>query len=191
VLTLSALSSSLPQATLVGLAYVFGMVFPLMVLAYFWERFNLAGTALLRGRMVRLGLGKRGWALHSTNLIAGLLFLAMGVLILALTFGGGTEASSGFQTTINRSLTDFADRIMRAVASVPDYWFALLLVIIFAGLLLRAFPWLRRSLSEGGRKVSGLAKAHFIARPAPAPGPLEREKREVRCEQEQSGLLRD
>ena len=184
VLTLSALSSSLPQATLVGLAYVSGMVFPLMVLAYFWERFNLSGTALLRGRMVRLGPGKRGWELHSTNLIAGLLFVAMGTLILTLTLSGGAEASSGFQTSVNRSLTDIADRIMGTVATVPDYWFALLLLIVFAGLLLRAFPLPRLFLIGSRRKIAAWvvgqfarAKAYLKGKPVAAPEPAQQERR--------------
>lgn len=110
VLTLTALTSSLPQATGVALAYVFGMVFPLLAAAYFWERFDLSRTFVFRGRPLELrALGVR-YRIHSTNLIAGIIFWALGALILALMFTGQLTQATEAQISLFddlRSATDF------------------------------------------------------------------------------------
>ncbi len=168
VLTLSAISTSLIQSTAVGLAYVAGMVSPLVVIALLWERFNLSGSLLIRGRPLRLGLGPWRWRVHSTNLLAGLLFLAVGAFVIATAFSGGFEATEG-QSRLGEYLRSGADAIIQATKGVPDIWFTLLLLVVLFYLSARAFrlpvravvaglrrraagvpAWLRRSMSSHG-----------------------------------------
>lgn len=54
VLTLSALSSGPAGATVLGLAYVFGMTFPLFVLALAWDRWHLGDRKPFAARPVRI-----------------------------------------------------------------------------------------------------------------------------------------
>src|SRR3972149_3598118 len=78
VLTLTALTSSLPQAAGVAGAYVFGMVFPLLVAAYLWDRYDLSKNFLFRGRPLELRLSALSYRIHSTNLVAGGPFFGVG-----------------------------------------------------------------------------------------------------------------
>ena len=138
VLTLSAISSSLLQSTAVGLAYVAGMVSPLVLIALLWERFDLSGSLLVRGRAVGLGFGRLRWRVHSTNLLAGLLFLGVGAFVIATAFSGGFQATEG-QNQMGEYLRSAADAIIQATKGMPDIWFTLLLAAAILYLGARAF----------------------------------------------------
>lgn len=69
--------------------YALGMVVPLLVLALAWDRFDLGRRRWLRGREIRVG---RIIRTHTTSVISGLLFVALGTLFLA-TDGTGSIAS--------------------------------------------------------------------------------------------------
>jgi hypothetical protein len=137
VLTLSAISSSLPQSIAIGLAYVAGMVSPLVVIALLWERYNLSGSLLVRGRA--LGLGRRWqWRIHSTNLLAGLLFLGVGTFIIVSAFSGGFTATEG-QNRLGEFLRSAASSVIETTRGLPDIWFTLLLAAASFYLFVRAF----------------------------------------------------
>lgn len=138
VLTLSAVSSSLPQATGLGFAYVAGMVSPLVVIALLWERFNLSNNVIVRGRPVAVSFGQKRWTVHSSNLFAGVLFLAIGSLLIVSTFIGGLEASQS-QTRLGESLRSVADTLVRGTNGVPDAAFVALLAAATSFVAIRAF----------------------------------------------------
>lgn len=140
VLTLSAMSSSLPQATGLGLAYVAGMVSPLVVIALLWERFNLSNNVIVRGRALTLRLGAATWRIHSTNLLAGFLFVAVGVFVIASTFAGGLEASQT-QTQLGEYLRSAAQVVITGTRGAPDVVFSIVLAGIVLYLIARAFGW--------------------------------------------------
>ena len=54
--------------------YAFGMAFPLFLLALLWDRFELGRRSWLRGRTFTLGPLR----VHTTSLVSGLLFVAIG-----------------------------------------------------------------------------------------------------------------
>jgi cytochrome c biogenesis protein CcdA len=58
--------------------YALGMAGPLFLLALGWDRFDLGSRSWLRGRQLRLGRMR----VHTTALISGLLFVAIGVFFL-------------------------------------------------------------------------------------------------------------
>ncbi|GAA0624631.1 cytochrome c biogenesis CcdA family protein [Streptomyces crystallinus] len=84
VLTVAAVSGSPVYGGLLLAVYALGMAAPLFLLALLWERFGLARRRWLRGRVVRLGR----FELHTTSLLSGLFFIALGSLFLA--FDGAT-----------------------------------------------------------------------------------------------------
>lgn len=135
VLTLTALTSSLPQASVVATAYVFGMVFPLLVAAYLWERFDLSQSLIFRGRTLELRAGGIRWRIHSTNLIAGILFWVLGILILILTFSGDVTRATEVQTRLSEDLRSIGDAIINWADWVPGAVVALGLVAAAAGLV--------------------------------------------------------
>ncbi len=87
VLVLTALSTSMLEGLLVGFTYVAGMVFPLFLVALVWDRYAVSGENPLRGRILNLKYFGREFSIHSSKLVAGAMFVIMGVftVILGLT----------------------------------------------------------------------------------------------------------
>ncbi|MFD5789684.1 cytochrome c biogenesis CcdA family protein [Streptomyces sp. NPDC127037] len=124
VLTVAAVSGSPAYGGLLLAVYALGMAMPLFVLALLWERFDLGRRVWLRGRVLRLGR----FELHTTTLLSGLFFVALGVLFLAYD---GTTALPGL-LDVDRSFAveQWAQGVGR---HVPD---AVLLVAVVAVVLL-------------------------------------------------------
>jgi cytochrome c biogenesis protein CcdA len=94
VLTLAATGDSPLIGAGLLFVYAVGMVVPLFVLAATWDRLSLGRRRWLRGGGVRLG---SVW-LHSTNLLAGALFVLLGATFIASQGGsmlGGTYDDLG------------------------------------------------------------------------------------------------
>ena len=88
VLVLAALSTSMLEGLLIGFTYVLGMVFPLFIVALVWDKYAASGENPLRGRVLNFRIFGRGISIHSSKLIAGVLFVAMGVVTVALGLTG-------------------------------------------------------------------------------------------------------
>lgn len=88
VLTVTAVSGSPVYGASMLAVYALGMALPLFVLALLWDRFKLGTRGWLRGREFTLGRLR----LHTTSVLSGLLFIAIGVLFLAFN---GTSALPG------------------------------------------------------------------------------------------------
>jgi len=129
VVTLSAVSPSLLQGTAMGFAYVFGMVFPLVVLTALWDRAGLADRPGLRGRVVRWRLGSREFITNTFDLMAAAMFSIMGVLLWAVAITGASVATS-FQDNLAVWLQNRFRPIVEMLEPVPDAVIGLVLVAI-------------------------------------------------------------
>lgn len=96
VLTVSAAGGEPFYGAILLALFALGMAFPLFLLALLWERFQLGQRAWLRGREVAIGPLR----LHTTNIISGLVFVAIGVLFVltegTASLGGVTDVDSQF-----------------------------------------------------------------------------------------------
>lgn len=98
VLALSVVAPTWWVAIGIGLAYVFGMVFPLLLVALFGQRFDLLSHPALRPRPLTIRIRSGQWTITTTNLAAALLLWAMGALVLWLGFTGESTYSPEFLT---------------------------------------------------------------------------------------------
>lgn len=130
VLTLTALTTSFPGALAVSLAYVFGMVFPLFMLALVGDRLGFAKSRWIRGTEVRLRLLGRQATVHSSNLIGGALFVAMGILVLGLAATGNEFVSVPGLTELGVALRRFGDSVLALLGGVPGIIVATVLALI-------------------------------------------------------------
>ena len=130
VLTLTALTSSFPGALAVALAYVFGMVFPLFVLALIGDRFGWSANRLARGKLLTFQVANRRFTVHSTNLIGGLLFLAMGVFVLVLAVTGNEFLTLPGQVELGAELQVLGDRVISTLSGIPNFAVAAVLVAV-------------------------------------------------------------
>jgi cytochrome c-type biogenesis protein len=88
VIVLSALSASLFEGLLIGFTYVAGMVFPLLLIALIWDKYTLQEENPLRGRMLRIRYLGREFSIHSSKMIAGTMFVTMGLVTIVLGLTG-------------------------------------------------------------------------------------------------------
>ena len=120
VMTLSALSSTPAGAALLGLAYVFGMTFPLFLIALFWDRLNLGERRLFTARVLHLRVGPVRWTTNTVNLVVAIVFAAMGTMVLWLAATGDTAGAPGPQVAIGRVLSRVLARIQSGLKPVPE-----------------------------------------------------------------------
>ncbi len=130
VVTLSGAASSFPVALAVGVAYVFGMVLPLFVIALLWDRYDWGNSVLLRGRSVRLG--RRD--VQISALAGGVLLIGMGALTFVLALTGPAMSSRGWQVTVSARLQHYAHNITSALSGVPGWIVGLALAAAIGGL---------------------------------------------------------
>ncbi|MFH8842469.1 cytochrome c biogenesis CcdA family protein [Streptomyces sp. NPDC017868] len=119
VLTVAALSGSPAYGGLLLAVYALGMAVPLFVLALLWDRYELGRRRWLRGRPLRIGR----FEVHSTSLLSGLFFIALGTLFLVFD---GTTALPGLLSVDDSFAVE--ERVASLGRAVPD-WVLLVAVV--------------------------------------------------------------
>ena len=100
--------------------FVFGMVFPLFVMALVWDKAHLAERRWMRPRPVRLRAAGRVLVTNTLNLGVAAAFTVMGVLVFYLAATGAMSGGSGVQGDIGRGLAGGFERIQVWLAPVPE-----------------------------------------------------------------------
>ena len=129
VVAVSGAAGSFPVALAVGVAYVFGMVGPLFVIALAWDRYRLGERALM-SRTVTVG-GRR---LSVSAAAGGLLLMAMAVLTFVLALTGPSMATTGWQAHLSARLGHYAHNVTSALSAVPGWITATALAAGLGGL---------------------------------------------------------
>src|SRR5215218_8675405 len=131
VLTVAASSGLVLRGAGLLATYAAGMAAPLFLMALLWDRLDLGHRRWLRGTEVPLGR----FRFHTTNLVSGLMFVAIGILFIAFE---GTSALEGLYAS--GGATDLAFAVERWVSgvseSVPISVALAVLAVLFAGFLL-------------------------------------------------------
>ncbi|MBI2541830.1 cytochrome c biogenesis protein CcdA [Candidatus Woesearchaeota archaeon] len=82
ILVLAANSATVLNGTLMLIFYGIGIVVPLVVLAYFSDRYDWAKSKLLRGKEITFNLFNKKIITHTYNIIGGILLLIIGLLMV-------------------------------------------------------------------------------------------------------------
>lgn len=131
VLTLSAVAPGLMTAAGIGLAYVFGMVFPLVVITLVWDRVRPEGFTP-GSRPVTWRVGPGTFTTTVAALAAAGVFGVMAVVLAVVAFRGASLTSTiqaRFGAWIHGVLTPGVDRL----SSIPDLLVGLILITIAVG----------------------------------------------------------
>jgi cytochrome c-type biogenesis protein len=120
VMSLSALAGSVGGGLLLGLAYVFGMTFPLFVMALIWDKARLGERRFMRARPVTLRLGSRAIVTNTVNLAVALGFTIMGVLIIAQASAADMTRGTATQAAIGEALATFFSGTLAWLQPVPE-----------------------------------------------------------------------
>lgn len=159
VMTLSALSSSPAGAGVLGLAYVFGMTFPLFAMALAWDRFDLGKRRLFQARPLHLRLGPWRWMTNTVNLAVAAVFAGMGAMVLGLAATGETSAAPGAQLVIGRKLSGAFSDIQHWLAPVPEPVLGLGLLALASVFIVAGLRDRRRGEQERSTHDHDLASA--------------------------------
>ncbi|QBJ97387.1 cytochrome c biogenesis protein CcdA [Rhodococcus sp. ABRD24] len=139
VLTIAVAGGGAGYGGLLMAVYALGMTIPLFVLALLWDRFELGSRTWLRGRPVTVGKFRT----HTTSLVSGLLFIAIGVLFLitdgTANLGGVMGVDEQFSLQVR--LSDWA-------RYVPDVGILLAVVLFLFAIV--AIRIVRRRRAEAG-----------------------------------------
>ncbi|MBK0868763.1 cytochrome c biogenesis protein CcdA [Saccharopolyspora sp. HNM0986] len=120
VLAMAMTGASPAYGGLLLAIYALGMALPLFLIAALWDRFDLGRRRWLRGRPVRLGALR----VHSTTLLSGLVFIALGAMFLATdgtgSLGGliGLDAQFAAQAQVQQAAGSVSDRAVLLVVAV-------------------------------------------------------------------------
>lgn len=147
VMALSALSGTLIGSATLGIAYVFGMVFPLFLTALLWDRFRLGERRLFRAEPVRLRIAGTTLRTNTVNIGVALTFGVMGGFVLYLAVSGNTAGAPTFQLVAGRWLSDAAAGLVRFLDPVPEPILGLALLALAAYFSIAA---LKGSTTERG-----------------------------------------
>ncbi|MFE0101955.1 cytochrome c biogenesis CcdA family protein [Streptomyces sp. NPDC059009] len=111
ILMVAALDGEPVHGGLLLAVYALGMALPMFVLALLWDRFDLGHKRWLRGRTLNLGRLR----LHTTSLVGGVLFIALGAAFLL--FDGTSALPSLLSVDTEYTLEE---RFREIGAAVPD-----------------------------------------------------------------------
>ncbi|MFA5821416.1 MAG: cytochrome c biogenesis protein CcdA, partial [Candidatus Gracilibacteria bacterium] len=136
--TLAVISGTFWKALIVTFAYVFGMVFPLFVTAYFYDRFHLDQSRLIKGKLMEWKIGAKTIYVHTTNLLAGILFFLIGVTLLYLALSENEFFAPSYQAKISDGLNQWSQSFLTKLGELPDIIWAILVLGVFGIFLYKA-----------------------------------------------------
>ena len=82
ILLLAANSATVLNGTLMLIFYGIGIASPLIMLAYFSDKYDLANSKILRGKQIEFNLFNQKIITHTYNLIGGTILAAIGILMV-------------------------------------------------------------------------------------------------------------
>lgn len=132
VMTLSALSGSATGGLLLGSAYVFGMTFPLFVMALVWDKARLGERRLFRAKTVTIRFAGRDIVTNTINVAVAAAFVIMGAFVIALAGSRDMTGGSNFQDWMSKSLTSTFARILGWLDPIPEMVQGVLLLALVA-----------------------------------------------------------
>jgi cytochrome c-type biogenesis protein len=145
VAALSGAAASFPVALAVGVAYVFGMVAPLALIALLWDRRDWSASRL-QSRTVAVPFGSTRRAVPLGNVLSGGLLVLMGALTSLLAVSGKAMDTAEWQVRAGAWLQHVAAVVLDALSWLPG-WAGTLLV--FGALALIVTVAVRQSTGSG------------------------------------------
>lgn len=148
VLALAALPGSVFLGLVYTLSYVLGMVTPLFILSLVLDRSQATSRIMLFRRPVTLRLLGRSVQRTPAELLSGVVFVAMGSFILWQVLTDRLSTHSAFQLSVNVWLSKVLRNIQGAVAVLPEFVWAAIVLGAFVLLLLHFLKLSRKPYEE-------------------------------------------
>jgi cytochrome c-type biogenesis protein len=133
VTVLAGATGSFPAALAVSMAYVTGMVAPLLLLSLGWDRYGQRASVALRSRGVPMRPGG-AWRVPLGALLSGLLLAAMGALTIVVAATGPDMPTRGWRLRMAADLQHLAVVTGEHLRWLPG-WVLLAVAALTAGVL--------------------------------------------------------
>jgi len=138
VIALAGVASSFALALGLGLAYVFGMVAPLFIVALLWERFDWRSSGLFRPRSITWKLIGVTRTMSLASLASVVLLAIMGVATVVVGLKGESMDLSGWQANFAVQLQRLGQLGTQVLSVVPGWTVGVVLALLLAVLAWRA-----------------------------------------------------
>ncbi|BCX15854.1 MAG: hypothetical protein KatS3mg098_083 [Candidatus Parcubacteria bacterium] len=138
VMALSVLPGSLLWGGIYSLVYALGMVVPLFIIAYFLDKTNFTAKFLPFKKKLNYSFLGKEISLTVSELIAGLMYFFIGILILYLNWTNQLAMGGGsYQMTINLYLAKITKSLEQFLSVFPGGgWLILTLIVVGTGIII-------------------------------------------------------
>ena len=133
VVALAGVQSSIVVASILGIVYVFGMVAPLFIMAWFWDGFDWRIKRIARGKVFTLNILGFKRSVHIASLGGGIVLVGIGSLVLFTAFNGTSTPSKGWQVTMSVWLEHISHEMLVFLGLFPGWLSALAILTVLAG----------------------------------------------------------
>ena len=82
ILGIGAILGNMGYSALLLFFYSLGNIVPLFILSMLYDKFNLSQSKFIHGKILDFSIWKKKFYVHSTNLISGLLFIIIGLILV-------------------------------------------------------------------------------------------------------------
>jgi len=123
----------------------------LFVIAYFLDRTDAMKKIMALNKPVEYNVGGKKVALLSSEIIAAVVFIAMGLMTIYLSMTNQLAQNSGFKISTNVMLANVSSIAAQYFSGVPGYAVAGTVLLAFAVLAFIAFK--RQKLREKGASI--------------------------------------
>lgn len=158
--TLAVISGAFWKALVVTFAYVFGMVFPLFLAAYFYDKFKLEKSKLIQGKVLEWKVGEKTYFTHSTNLLAAGMFALIAGVMITLGLSGNTYFAPASQVAIGNFLNRITISFFEATKGIPEIVWGILIPGSFAYLVYKALNRKNEEIVEPKEEISEKKSCH-------------------------------
>jgi cytochrome c biogenesis protein CcdA len=144
VSVLAGATGSFPAALTVSAAYVIGMVAPLLLLSFGWDRYGTRAARALQSRRVPLWPGS-GRRVRLGELLSGVLLAGMGFLTIGVAITGPSMPNTGWRVRFTADLQHWTTVAGHWLGWLPGWATAALVV---AALAATGYAATRRTRSQ-------------------------------------------
>jgi len=140
-MTLAVISGAFWKAIIVVFAYVFGMTFPLFLTAYFYDKYKIDQSKLIKGKLLEVkvpafiesvtNLKIKSLFVHTTSLLASGMFLLIGSTMLILGLTDNAYWSPHTQAKVGTTLNSWSNSVLKTLMLVPDIVWGVLVIGLF------------------------------------------------------------
>jgi len=136
-MTLAVVSGAFWKAVIVVFAYVFGMTLPLFITAYFYDKYKIEQSKIIKGKLLEWHFGVKTFYVHSTNLLSGAMFLVIGAIMLVLGLSDNAFWSPHAQAEVGSTLTELTLKVFYFLGNVPEAVWGTVIIALFIFFLLQ------------------------------------------------------